>query len=43
MEAMVAALKDGVVTGGVDPLIGLTDDGLVTADNVSSFTAQWAG
>ena len=43
MEAMVAALKDGVVTGGVDPLIGLTDDGLVTAANVDSFTAQWAG
>ena len=43
MEAMVAALTDGTITGGVDPLVSLTDDGLVTAANASQFTAQWAG
>ena len=43
MEAMVAALVDGTHTGGVDPLAGLPDDGLVTAANVDQFTAQWEG
>jgi ribose transport system substrate-binding protein len=43
MEAMAAALKDGTVTGGVDPLTTLPDEGLVTKDNVASFTAEWNG
>lgn len=43
IEAMVAALRDDSVTGGVDPLAELPDDGLVTADNVELFEPQWAG
>ena len=43
MEAMVAALRDGIVTGGVDPAKTLPDEGLVTAANVSQFEAQWEG
>jgi ribose transport system substrate-binding protein len=42
MEAMVAALA-GEDLGGFDPLLELPDMGLVTADNVSSFTAEWDG
>ena len=43
MEALIAAMKDGTVTGGVDPLVSLPDNGLITAANVADFTAQWAG
>ena len=43
MDALVSALTGGSDVGGVDPLASLPDDGLMTADNVSSFTAQWAG
>lgn len=43
MEAMVAALADGTAMGGIDPLLTLPDEGLVTADNVASFTAEWNG
>jgi ribose transport system substrate-binding protein len=43
MEAMIAALRDGTVTGGVNPLANFPNGGLVTADNVADFTPQWAG
>lgn len=43
MEALLAAFGDGTVTGGVDPLTELPDEGLVTADNVDNFEPQWAG
>ncbi|WP_423915771.1 sugar ABC transporter substrate-binding protein [Candidatus Poriferisodalis sp.] len=43
MEAMVSALTGGPDFSGVDPLVDLPDNGLVTADNVSLFTAQWDG
>ncbi len=43
MEAMVAALTGGSDVGGVDPLVDLPDNGLVTAANVGQFDAQWAG
>ncbi|MBT4188810.1 MAG: substrate-binding domain-containing protein, partial [Gemmatimonadales bacterium] len=43
MEAMVAALRNGTMTGGVDPAQSLPDEGLVTAANVSQFEAQWEG
>ena len=43
MEAMVSALTGGPDFGGVDPLAALPDDGLVTAENVDQFTAQWDG
>lgn len=43
MEAMVDALKNGVDQGGIDPLTNAPDNGLITADNVSKFSAQWDG
>lgn len=42
-QALMAAIKDGTDTGGVDVTSDLTDDGLITRDNVDKFTAQWAG
>ena len=42
MQAMVDALA-GKMTGGVDPLTQVPDEGLVTKDNVDKFTAQWNG
>lgn len=43
MEAMVDALKNGNHQGGIDPLTQVADDGLVTSDNVDTFSAQWDG
>lgn len=43
MQAMIAALRDGTVTGGINPLADFPNGGLVTADNVADFTPQWAG
>jgi len=43
MQAMVSALQGGPDFGGVDPLVDLPDDGLMTIDNVSLFSPQWAG
>lgn len=43
MKAMVAALSDGTVTGGIDPLQEFPNGGLITAANVADYTAQWAG
>lgn len=43
MEAMVDALSNNVDRGGIDPLMNLPDGGLVTQENVSSFSAQWGG
>ena len=43
IEALVAALKDGTAAGGIDPLTTLPDEGLITAENVDKFTAEWNG
>ncbi len=42
IEAMISALA-GEDTGGFDPLLELPDEGLISADNVDSFTAEWDG
>jgi ribose transport system substrate-binding protein len=42
-KALMAAIKDGKETGGIDVTSSLPDDGLITQDNVKKFTAQWAG
>ena len=36
-------LLAGENAGGIDPLTTLPDEGLVTAENVASFTAEWNG
>ena len=43
MEAMVDALKNGVDQGGIDPLSSAPDNGIITSENVSKFSAQWDG
>ena len=43
MEAMIAALRDGTMTGGIDPNANFLDEGLVTSANVDQFTAEWDG
>ncbi|WP_420437964.1 sugar ABC transporter substrate-binding protein [Candidatus Poriferisodalis sp.] len=43
MEAMIAALSDGSITGGIDPNANFIDEGLVTSANVDQFTAEWDG
>lgn len=40
MEALIEAL-DGNDLGGIDPALSVTNDGLMTADNVDEFTAEW--
>jgi ribose transport system substrate-binding protein len=41
--AMVKALRDGKSSGGIDPVAGLPDSGVVTKANASQFTAEWPG
>lgn len=43
MQALVKAMRDGVDSGAVDPAVGISDDGIITADNASEFTAEWPG
>jgi ribose transport system substrate-binding protein len=41
--AMIKALRDGKSSGGIDPVAGLPDQGIVTKANASQFTAEWPG
>ncbi|MCA1942202.1 MAG: sugar ABC transporter substrate-binding protein [Yonghaparkia sp.] len=43
MEAMVDALRNGVNQGDVDPFAGLPGGGVITIENASEFTGEWAG
>ena len=43
VQALVAALRTGKSTGGIDPVAQLPDGGVVTKANVSQFTAEWPG
>jgi ribose transport system substrate-binding protein len=40
---LVKAIRDSTTSGGVDPLATLPDQGVVTAADVSQFTAEWPG
>jgi ribose transport system substrate-binding protein len=42
MNAMIEALA-GTDVGGIDTALELPDEGLVTADNVADFSAEWDG
>jgi ribose transport system substrate-binding protein len=42
-KALMAAIKDGKSSGGIDVVSQLPDGGLVTRENIGKFTAQWAG
>jgi ribose transport system substrate-binding protein len=43
VEALIAAVRTGKVTGAVNPVSQLPDDGVVTSKNVAQFTAEWSG
>jgi ribose transport system substrate-binding protein len=43
VQALIKALRDGINSGGIDPVAGLPDGGVVTKANVSQFTAEWPG
>lgn len=43
VESLVKAIRDNTVTGGLDPLSKLPDQGIVTKANVDKFTAEWPG
>jgi ribose transport system substrate-binding protein len=45
VEQLIAAIRTGTPSAGVDPLADLPDAGVVTADNVSQFLtlAEWPG
>jgi len=43
VKALIDALRNGTDGGGIDPLAGLPDNGIVTQANVDQFTAEWPG
>ena len=43
VQALVAALRTGKSSGGIDPVAQLPDGGVVTKANVHLFTAEWPG
>ena len=43
VAAMVKALRQGKSSGGIDPVAGLPNGGVVTKANASQFTAEWPG
>ncbi len=42
IEALIEALN-GNDLGGIDPALSMPDEGLMTAENAESFTAEWDG
>jgi ribose transport system substrate-binding protein len=43
VTAMIKALRDGKNSGGIDPVAGLPNNGIVTKANAGQFTAEWPG
>ena len=43
VQALVAALRTGKNSGGIDPVAQLPNGGVVTKANVAQFTAEWPG
>ena len=43
VSTMIKALRQGKSSGGIDPVAGLPNNGVVTKANASQFTAEWPG
>ncbi len=43
VEALVAAIRTGKVSGAIDPVAQLPDSGIVTSSNASQFSPEWPG
>jgi ribose transport system substrate-binding protein len=43
VEQLIAAIRTGQPTAGVDPVAQLPDDGIVRAGNAAAFTPEWPG
>jgi ribose transport system substrate-binding protein len=43
MQALIAAIETGKVSGAIDPVAGLPNNGILTKANAGQFTAEWPG
>lgn len=43
MQALVKAIKTGKSSGGINPIKGLPNDGVITKANASKFIGEWVG
>lgn len=43
MEALIDALRNGSTPGDIDPFADLPGGGVITQENASEFTGEWAG
>jgi ribose transport system substrate-binding protein len=43
MQALIAAIETGKLSGAIDPVAGLPNDGILTKANAGQFTAEWPG
>jgi len=43
MQALIAAIETGKLSGAIDPVAGLPNDGILTRANAGQFTAEWPG
>jgi ribose transport system substrate-binding protein len=43
VSVLVKAIRNGTVSGGINPLTQLPDQGVVTKSNAGQFTAEWPG
>jgi len=43
VQALVAAIQSGKVSGAIDPVAGFPDGGVVTKADASQFTPEWPG
>ena len=43
VEALIAAIRTGKVTGGADPSAAAPDSGIITKANAAKFTGEWPG
>lgn len=43
MEGVIKAVREGVTTGGVDPVAKLPNRGRITKETAAEFTPQWKG
>jgi ribose transport system substrate-binding protein len=43
MQALIDALRNGTISGDIDPFADLPGGGVITIENAGEFTGEWAG
>jgi ribose transport system substrate-binding protein len=43
MQALIAAIETGKLSGAIDPVAGLPNDGILTKADAGQFAAEWPG